>query len=52
MITPEMPTIETARLRLRLMQPTDFDALLPIFTASEEVAFFRGELFTLAQMQA
>ena len=52
MNTPVLPTIQTARLRLRPMQPTDFDALLPIFTAPREMASFGGKLFTLAQMQA
>jgi RimJ/RimL family protein N-acetyltransferase len=52
MNAPVLPTIETARLRLRPMHTTDFDALLPIFTDPQVMASFGGELFTPAQMQA
>ena len=48
-LTP--PTIETMRLWRRPMHTTDFDALLPIFTAPQVMASFGDELFMPAQMQ-
>lgn len=43
--------IETPRLLLRTMQPSDFDALMLIFTDPRVMASFGGELFTREQMQ-
>lgn len=44
-------SIETPRLILRAMQPTDLDDLLRIFTDPKVMASFGGELFTREQMQ-
>ena len=43
--------INTPRLLLRTMQPSDIDALLLIFTDPQVMASFGGELFTRADMQ-
>ncbi len=43
--------IETPRLLLRTMQPSDIDALLLIFTDPKVMASFGGELFTREQME-
>ncbi len=43
--------IETPRLLLRTMQPSDMDALLLIFTDPRVMASFGGELFSRRQMQ-
>ncbi len=43
--------IETPRLVLRPMQPTDLDDLLRIFTDPRVMASFGGELFPREQMQ-
>ncbi len=43
--------IETPRLLLRSMQPSDFDALLLIFTDPRVMASFGGDLFSREQMQ-
>ncbi len=43
--------IETPRLVLRSMQPSDLDALLLIFTDAKVMASFGGELFTRGQME-
>ncbi len=43
--------IETPRLVLRSMQPSDIDALLLIFTDPKVMASFGGELFTREQME-
>jgi [ribosomal protein S5]-alanine N-acetyltransferase len=43
--------IETPRLVLRAMQPTDLDDLLRIFTDPKVMASFGGELFTREEMQ-
>jgi RimJ/RimL family protein N-acetyltransferase len=42
--------IETQRLVLRSMRPSDIDALLLIFTDPKVMASFGGELFTREQM--
>ncbi len=42
--------IETPRLVLRSMQPSDLDSLLLIFTDPKVMASFGGELFTREQM--
>ncbi len=44
-------SIETDRLVLRSMQPSDLDALLLIFTDPRVMASFGGELFSRDQMQ-
>lgn len=43
--------IETSRLVLRSMQPSDIDALLLIFTDAKVMASFGDELFTREQME-
>ncbi len=43
--------IETRRLLLRTMLPSDIEALLLIFTDPKVMASFGGELFTRVQME-
>ena len=51
MLTRADIRIETPRLVLRSMQPSDIDALLLIFTDAKVMASFEGELFTREQME-
>ena len=51
MTTSPSTTIETARLHLRPMSADDFDGLYQIFTDSQVMASFGGELFTPPKMQ-
>ncbi len=51
MISQTETRIETRRLLLRTMLPSDIEALLLIFTDPKVMASFGGELFTRVQME-
>jgi ribosomal-protein-alanine N-acetyltransferase len=46
-----VPLIETARLLLRPMLPSDVGGLLPIFSDPKVMASFGGGIFDYAQME-
>ena len=52
MLNPTQIRLETPRLVLRTMQPSDLDALLLIFTDPRVMASFGVDLFTREQMEA